>query len=88
MTADDFQARITEELLKAIRDVRDQNQIMFDYILKSGVSHPSLYFVATSTWEKTIDVLDRLEYGDEPREITKGVWSKYGNRNIDETFFD
>lgn len=88
MTASSFQERITEETLQVIRDIRDQNQLMFDYVLKSGISHPSLYFIASTGWEKTIDVLDRLEYGDDPRDITKGVWSKYGNRNIEEDFFN
>lgn len=88
MNARDFQSNITEDALKALRDIRDHNLLMADYVLKSGVSHPSLYSCAVQGWEMTIDVLDKLEWGDEPKDIQNGVWSKYGHRRTEVTFFD
>lgn len=91
MKANDFQARITDEALSILRDIRDQNQLMFDYVLKSGISHPSLFSCAVNGWERTIDVLDKLEWGTDPKEIENGAWSKYGHRRVEaleEIYFD
>lgn len=89
MTAKEYQSNITEGVLKTLREIRDGNQLMFDYVLKSGISHPSLYSCAVRGWERTIDVLDKLEWGNEPKEISNGAWSKWGHRRKTKvSFFD
>ena len=81
MEAKDFQARITEQTLSTLKDIRDHNLRMADYVLKSGVSHPSLYKCAIEGWERTIDTLDKLEFGNDPKSIENGQWSKWGHRS-------
>ena len=78
----EYRRRIVEDTLQAISEYRDATNTILRQIRQKGVSAPSLYACAVEVWSKTIDVLDVLYYGNEPSEITQGIWSKWSMKEM------